>query len=368
MNIKPSTLVALCITLHSAPLAMPAFAGDPVTTRRPTTTVRSAITADAVRSDVTELSSDEMGGRFFRSPFAEKAAVWITGKFTSIGLKPGVSADSYRQPIDKNPETAPNLVAVFPGSAPSGNTAAGAGTGYVIVSAHYDHLRPRRSGDDKIFNGADDNASGVAGMLAVARAMKACSDAGNGPACTVIFIAFNGEEAGLLGSTAYAKSPTVPLSEIRGVFNMDMISRGPPRQIYIDGGAVGAPVTAALRAANEDIGLKLRTDEHPDWLDRSDQGPFLAKKVPAVLFSVEDHEDYHKVSDEVSKIDASLAAEVAQLVALAAIDMSRQAFVPRVAAPAPTVPPTPATTGSAKPAAQPASTPTPAPLPAPKAP
>ena len=348
-------IVTLAASLWCAPLGVPAFAGDPVATTRPLTTVRTAITADDVRSDVTALASDDMGGRFFRSPFAEKAAVWITGKFTSIGLKPGVTSDSFRQPIDKNPETGPNLVAVFPGPVANGSTVAGAGTGYIIVSAHYDHMRPRRSGDDKIYNGADDNASGIAGMLAVARAMKACSAAGQGPACTVIFIAFNGEEAGLLGSTAYAKSPTVPLAEIRGMFNMDMISRGPARQIYIDGGEIGAPVTAALRAANEAIGLKLRTDEHPDWLDRSDQGPFLAKKVPAVLFSVEDHEDYHQVTDEVAKIDASLAAEVAQLVALAAIDMSRQAFVPRVAVPA-TTPgsvPTPAN-GAPTPLAPPA--------------
>ena len=88
-------------------------------------------------------------------------------------------------------------------------------------------------------------------------------------------------------------------------------------------------MVAALKSANESIGLKLRLDEHPDWLNRSDQGPFLARKVPAVLFSVEDHEDYHQVSDEVAKIDAGLAAEVAQLVALAAIDMSRQPFTPR---------------------------------------
>ena len=122
-------IVALAATLWCAPLCMPAFAGDPVATSRPLTTVRSAITAEDIRSDVTALASDDMGGRFFRSPFAEKAAVWITGKFTSIGLKPGVTGDSFRQPIDKNPETGPNLVAVFPGPVADGSAVAGAGTG-----------------------------------------------------------------------------------------------------------------------------------------------------------------------------------------------------------------------------------------------
>ncbi len=281
--------------------------------------IRASITTDAIRASIAELSSDEMGGRFFRSPFAEKAAKWIESRFDGLGLTHGATKDSYRQAIDSNVESGPNLVA----------TLAGTGPGYIIVSAHYDHLRPKRSGDDRIHNGADDNASGVCGMLEVARAMKALAAKGQGPSCTMLFIAFNGEEAGLLGSRAFVKSPIVPLGEIRGVFNMDMISRGAPREIFIDGGSVGAPVVEALKRANEAIGMKLRLNEHPDWLDRSDQGPFLAKKVPAVLFSVEDHEDYHKVSDEVSKIDAGLAAETAQLVALAAVQMSTCDFTPR---------------------------------------
>ncbi|MSR44236.1 MAG: M20/M25/M40 family metallo-hydrolase [Phycisphaerales bacterium] len=292
------------------------FHGDPPT---PHAIVRTVITPDAVRANVAELSSDEMGGRFFRSPFAEKAAKWIEAKFDSIGLTHGATKESYRQAIDTNVESGPNLIATLPGS----------GAGFIVVSAHYDHLRPKRSGEDVIHNGADDNASGIAGMLAVAQAMKALAAQGAGPSCTIVFIAFNGEEAGLLGSRAFVKAPTVPLHEIRGVFNMDMISRGPPREICIDGGAVGEPVTAAIKNANKEIKLKMRLDEHPDWLDRSDQGPFLKKLVPAVLFSVEDHEDYHKVSDEVAKIDASLAAEVSQLVAIAVVEMSKTPFVAR---------------------------------------
>ena len=314
---KKQTLSVLVSVVAVSMLVVPARTDD----AKPATIalIKSTITADAIRADVAELSSDEMGGRFFRSPFAEKAAKWVQARFELIGLAPGAASDSYRQAIDQNPESGPNMIAAYPGI----------GEGFIIVSSHYDHLRPKRTGEDKIFNGADDNASGVAATLAVARAIKACTKAGDGVGCTIIFIAFNGEEAGLLGSSAYAKSPTVPLGQIRGVFNMDMISRGPPREIFIDGGKVGAPVVAALKKANESIGLKLRLDEHPDWLDRSDQGPFLAKKVPAVLFSVEDHEDYHQVSDEVEKIDASLAAEVAQLVALTAINMSREPFTPR---------------------------------------
>lgn len=288
---------------------------------KPIDIIREAITADGIRLGVTELASDEMGGRFFRSPFAEKAAKWIEARFTAIGLGHGATADSFRQAIDEDPETAPNLIARI--------EVTGKGTGFIVISGHYDHLRPKRSGADLIHNGADDNASGVCGMLAVAQAMQALIAKGEGPACTILFIAFNGEEAGLRGSKAFVKLPTVPLSEIRAVFNMDMISRGAPREIFIDGGPVGDPVVAALKVANETIQMKLRLNEHPDWLDRSDQGPFLSKGIPAVLFSVEDHADYHQVGDEVEKIDAALAAETAQLVALAALNMSKESFVPR---------------------------------------
>ena len=325
MKMKTQLVVALFATLCAGMLSI---ASDTTESPAGLTTIRGAITAESIRADVAELSSDEMGGRFFRSLFAEKAAKWIQTKFEAIGLAPGATSDSFRQAIDKNVESGPNMIGVLPGT----------GDGFIIISSHYDHLRPKRSGTDKIYNGADDNASGVAGTLAVARAMKACETAGGGAGCTILFIAFNGEEAGLLGSSAYVKAPTVPLGQIRGVFNMDMISRGPPREIFIDGGKVGELVMAQLKKANESIGLKLRIDEHPDWLDRSDQGPFLRKGVPAVLFSVEDHEHYHRVSDQVEKIDAGLAAEVAQLVALAAINMSREPFTARPEAAKPVEP------------------------------
>ncbi len=313
-----ATLFALALFAQTSPEAKTPAAVTPLVEA-----LKKSITAEAIKSDVTELSSDEMGGRFFRSPFAEKAAKWITAKFEGTGLT------VVRQSVDTNAESGPNLIAVL--SAPK----EGATPGYILVTAHYDHLRPKRSGDDKIHNGADDNASGVAGMLAVARALDAAAKSatvaksGTGAKCAVVFVAFNGEEAGMLGSRAYVKDPSVPLNEVRAVFNMDMISRGKPREIYIDGGPVGASVITTLKKANEKIGLSLRLDEHPDWLNRSDQGPFLAKQVPAVLFSVEDHEDYHRVSDEVSKIDAALAAEVAQLVALAVIESSAESFTPR---------------------------------------
>ena len=134
----------------------------------PVAAVRAAITADAVRRDVAELSSDDMGGRYFRSPFAEKAAAWISKRFDAIGLAHGAGTDTYRQPIDPDPATGPNLIARL--DPPAGADRA---AGTIIVSAHYDHLQPKNDGANRIYNGADDDASGIAGVLGVARAMKA---------------------------------------------------------------------------------------------------------------------------------------------------------------------------------------------------
>lgn len=92
-------------------------------------------------------------------------------------------------------------------------------------------------------------------------------------------------------------------------------------------------VIRVLREANKEIGLELRVDTHPDWLDRSDQWPFLRKGVQAVLFSVEDHEDYHQVTDHADRIIASLAARVSQLVAIAVLDLAGEK---RVGSPPPT--------------------------------
>ena len=297
-------------------------------TPEPSALISTTITADLLRADVAHLSSDEMGGRFYRSPFALKAASWVEQRFKDAGLVPLEGLDSMRMSIDDEPETGPNIVARLALAAPLGTAADSApkpaSDGFIIVSAHYDHLRPRRTGEDRIFNGADDNASGVAGMIAVARALKALADAGRPPQCTIVFIAFNGEEAGLRGSNAFVAKPPLQIEKVRGVFNMDMISRGRPREIFIDGGAVGAPLIERLKTGNAQIGLTLRIDEHADWLPRSDQAAFLAKRIPAVLFSVEDHEDYHQVTDHVEKIDAALAADVARLVASTVWSMSRE--------------------------------------------
>ncbi len=320
--------------------------------------VVTSITPSGILTDVTFLASDEFYGRFFRSPFAFKAAEWIRVQFETAGLAPGNpelrgvearSTPATETSVDAghitdgpatsgdgeadtpaaaaepspwfmplaDPEAAPNVIAVLPareGSPVADRT--------IVISAHYDHLPPKRRGEDRIYNGADDNASGTCGIIAIARAVAALPER---PACRMMFVAFTGEEAGLKGAKRFVAEPPLPLDSILGVFNLDMISRGEENLIYCDGRDFSEPLRKVLRAANEAVAMEIRFDTHPDWLDRSDQGPFLAKGVPAVLFSVEDHEDYHQVTDHADRILPGLAARTARLVALASLLLAEHA-------------------------------------------
>jgi hypothetical protein len=271
-------------------------------------TVVPTIDPAPIRANIAELASDAMNGRSFRSEDGKRAAQWVADKLAAAGAKPLAKDAEGREtmlvPVARMPAAAPNVVAWIPpkGQAPSGE--------FILVTAHFDHLPPRSSGDDRIYNGADDNASGVCGMIAVAEALRDDAlDVG------VVFVGFTGEEAGLVGSRAFVEEETVPVARIRGVFNMDMISRQPDGAIRLDGGPKGKPLVDLLVRLAPRVPIEMKVDTHPDWLDRSDQGAFLRAGVPAVLFSCEDHEDYHKVTDHADKADAALAAKVASLVA-----------------------------------------------------
>ena len=271
-----------------------------------------SITPKMIQDDVDHLADDAYYGRYWLSPFAREAAEWVRDQMKAAGCEPGMPEDSWFQEM-KTKDASPNVIGVLRGSDPE--------AGWVMLGAHYDHLPPRRErrGRDTIYNGADDNASGVAGILAVARALAPIRDRLE---ASVMFVAFTGEEAGLKGSRHLAENPPVPLESVKGLFNMDMISRGEEDLIFIDGASRSPDLIKALRKANKQVGLRLKVDKHPDWLERSDQWPFLRRNVQAVLFSVEDHEDYHEVTDHADRIMAPLAANVARLVALATLDLA----------------------------------------------
>ena len=274
------------------------------------------ITEETIQADVDHLADDALYGRYWLSPFGTKAAIWIRDQMIAAGIEPGLPDGKWFQELPQK-DASPNVVGIVRGRNPE--------AGYVILGAHYDHLPPRRRGEDKIYNGADDNASGTAAVLAIGRSMVALKGQLES---SVILIAFTGEEAGLKGSQHFVDHSPIDLKKARGLFNMDMISRGERNTICVEG-AKGAPgLFGALKKANKAIGLTLQVDEHPDWLSRSDQWPFIRKGVPALLFSVEDHEDYHQVTDHADKIMADLARNVARLIAITTLDLAGEEGVP----------------------------------------
>jgi hypothetical protein len=266
------------------------------------------ITPTKILSEVTFLASDAMQGRYYRSNEARIAAKHIAQTWKNAGLIPLPNQTSMYLPID-DLRAAPNVAAMLQGT----------NSEFVLITAHYDHLKPLRSGKDTIYNGADDNASGTAALLVIADALSKLHTT---PEASIVLVAFTGEEAGFVGSKHFANTSPIPMQSIRGLLNLDMISRGERNTIFLEGAPDAPRISIAISKANKKVGLRIIKNKHPEWLHRSDQAPFLERGVPSVFFSVEDHEDYHRVTDHTEKILPDLAAKTAQLAFLAAINLA----------------------------------------------
>ncbi len=181
----------------------------------------------------------------------------------------------------------------------------------LVIGAHYDHVgagRDKGDGSDFIFNGADDNASGTSGVLAIAGLFAQQKVA---PKRSVMFILFAGEERGLLGSQAYVRNPVVPIEKTVAMINLDMISRNGD-SLFLEGSAACPELTEIVRSKNEKTGLNLILDKN-ELTGGSDHASFSARGVPFLFFISGLHKDYHKVSDNPDKSDALKAARTAHL-------------------------------------------------------
>lgn len=187
---------------------------------------------------------------------------------------------------------------------------------YVIIGAHYDHLG---LGDEhslapsligKPHYGADDNASGTAGVLELARYFGARPKPKRG----VLFLAFAGEELGLLGSSYYVNQAMMPLGKASAMINMDMIGRVQNGRVYVGGSGTGSTLKAIVEKASEGVDLKVDLTEKSGY-GSSDHTSFTTKQVPVLFFFSGLHADYHKPSDTWDKIDAPQAVKVLRVVA-----------------------------------------------------
>jgi len=195
---------------------------------------------------------------------------------------------------------------------------------YIIIGAHYDHLgrgdsnslAPSQIG--QIHPGADDNASGTAGVLELARMlapMKGQLERG------ILFASFSGEELGLLGSAEWVKEPTLPLDKCAAMLNMDMIGRIKDNKVYIGGVGTGSTFKTILEQAQRQSKSNFKIEYSAGGYSASDHTSFVAKKIPVLFFFSGLHSDYHKPSDTWDKINAPAAAQLLDLISDVALQL-----------------------------------------------
>jgi len=217
--------------------------------------------------------------------------------------------------IENTRTTVNNVLAYMPGKTDE----------YVVLGAHYDHLgrgtfdslAPSQIG--QIHPGADDNASGTAGLLELARVLsplKGQLDRG------ILFASFAGEELGLLGSAAWVKDPTKPLDKAVAMLNMDMIGRIQDNKVYVGGVGTGSDFQKILEQARGESPLKFEIS--PGGYSSSDHTSFVMKRIPVLFFFSGLHSDYHKPSDTWDKINSGSAAMLVNIVARAAVELASE--------------------------------------------
>ena len=257
----------------------------------------------------TELASDKMEGRATFSPGIELASKFIQAEFKKIDLSYFDNLKNYRQEFDVKGKAANNVIGILPGKSKPDE--------YVIFSAHYDHLGSVEDGIDKIYNGANDDASGTTAVIALAKYFK---DLGHNER-TIIFVAFTGEEIGGFGSKFF--SAKMDPSKVVAMFNIEMIgteSKWGNNSAYITG-FEKTDFGAILQRNLEGSNFKFYPDPYPkeQLFYRSDNARLAAQGVPAHTISTSKMDveaNYHKLSDEVSTLDLDNMTEIIKAIAI----------------------------------------------------
>jgi hypothetical protein len=207
-------------------------------------------------------------------------------------------------------QNARNVVGFLPGREPE------MADEVVVLGAHYDHVGLGRYGSNggassagQVHNGADDNASGTAVLLEVAAALGRPE---NRPRRSVLFVAFSGEELGLLGSDHYVKHPSVPLDDVVTMVNLDMVGRCREGRLQVGGVGTGTSLKAVVETANSSRGFRITWDEQ--GVAPTDSTSFFLRRVPVLWFFTGLHDDYHRPSDDCDRIDYESTERVGLLV------------------------------------------------------
>jgi hypothetical protein len=283
--------------------------------------VETRISAAELMHVVTELASPRYEGRRSGTAGGRRARAFVRTAFAEIGLDPA-GTSGFEQPfrLARSPQaahTAANLIGGIKGTAATSRT--------IVITAHYDHLGVRNG---VVYPGADDNASGIAALLAIARYIKA-----HPLRHPVVVAALDAEELGLQGAKAFLARRPRAIREIALNINLDMVSRNDRNQIF----AVGTYHSPWLKPILDDVQRRARVrisygHDRPtaargtrdDWTLLSDHGAFHEAGVPFVYFGVDDHPDYHEPTDTAEKIDPVFLRNVVETVLDAVITLDRE--------------------------------------------
>jgi Zn-dependent M28 family amino/carboxypeptidase len=278
-----------------------------------------------LKSFVTYLSSDDMKGRQTPSPELDKAAEYIAAEFKKDGIKPG-NENSYFQVAEWTRgagagQKVRNVIGIIPGSD------AVLSKEYIIVSAHYDHLGENLNlkGDDKIYNGANDDGSGVAGVMEIGKAL-----AKEKLKRSVVLMTFYGEEKGLVGSHHYVDHPVFPLRQTVANINLEQIGRtddteGP----RVSAGSLTGFSFSSIGTTFAKIGdiMGVPVTGHPMfsamYFVASDNLFFARAGVPAhTICTAFEYPDYHQVGDTADKLDYDNMAKIVKLSASTVVEIA----------------------------------------------
>ena len=261
--------------------------------------------ANNLLEDVKTLSSDTYQGRKTGTDGAALARTFLKKRLTELGLSSYAGLQDYEQPFkakDRSGKSvdAKNLIAYIPGKSAE----------IIVISGHYDHLGVI---DNEIYNGADDNASGVAAMLNIAQHYKKTK-----PDHTLVFAFFDAGELDWQGSGYFVDHAPFDFRKVLLNINLDMISHNEKNEIYAAGTFTNPQLKKYLTHTQPNVKIMLGHDNPEfnvdDWTNQSDQGAFHAKGIPFLYFGVEDHKDYHKASDEFENIHQSFFIDAAEAI------------------------------------------------------
>lgn len=294
MNLKYYSLVFASLLVFSCKTQSQETTAETISEPTGTAEVKQFDT-EALLERVKFLSLDSLEGRRTGEKGGLIARDFVVSQFKKYGITPLLT--DYTQPFtfegrrDKKTYEAANVLGLIKGSEHPEK--------YIIISAHYDHVGINNG---EIYNGADDDASGTSALFAMAEYFK-----NHPPKHSVVIAAFDAEELGLQGAVHFLKAKTLPKEQIAMDINLDMLGRNDNNELYVVGTNLHKQLQPAIEGVETPENFKLSVghdglDGKQNWVSSSDHGPFHKQNIPFLYFGVEDHEDYHKPTDDFDKI------------------------------------------------------------------